>query len=253
MVKIAFWKSWSWSLRTTEIIPIFNERGLLLCIQRPSGTFESREIEISPPPEPPPGPKLPYKGAGQSWYQGVPISLHVEEDVLWITFGSRGYRRSLYKGTKKECDTLLQAVRQAWLEANQDGRSPRVSRSRPSVRQDGVARGPWGWLGGWGVAAVVAGVLLGGGAAGMSLYLKQGGASSLDLTSMSVDDVAAVGANPAAVRSMQDQLMVAMQSGQAKAKEMAGKFEEDHLSSLKAMGLQPGVSVQNAMTCLSSK
>lgn len=235
-MKAAFWRSWF--TRTTEIIPIFNERGIMLCIQRPTGTFESREVAA---PEA-------MLGTTQPWYVGQPINLIIRAGAVYIgmaTLDEQNYAR-LYEGSPQECGALLTAVRQAWLEVN----LPKIAGDVASV--SGVPRMPRRRK--WGVAATVALVvgLVATGAGGMHLYLRQSG-PGLDLSSMSVQDVAALDANPVAVRNLQNQLMVAMQTGQAEAKKMTGKIEQDHLSALTAMGLQPGVSVKNAMACLATK
>lgn len=233
--------------RPAEVMPVLTERGVLLCIQRPSGTFESREVIVAP-----------NAGKGSPWYLGKPFNIDVQGGTLNISVESQSV--VLYEGTPAECKSLSTVIRQAWLEANQGGGFASAPRQRrapyaPAPMQSYVPQmslgrrgGPVRWVFGTLLALTVAFV----GAAGMNVYLQRGG-PGLDLSSMSIEDVAALDSNPVAVRKLQDQMTVAMQVGQEQGKKLSGKIEEDHLNALKAMGLQPGVSVKNAMACLATK
>ena len=228
--------------RPDSVIPALTARGVLLCIQRPSGSFESREIivfedatEVSP------------------WYIGRPVNFDVLDGKLCISSGSHSV--VVFEGGKSQCHSLLAAIRLAWLEAHQSfsAQSASALGLRPAFQAPTPAAGrrPRRW-GVWMVALTTAVVFVTLGAAGMQVYVQRS-APGLDLSSMSIEEVATLDANPVAIRRLQDQMTAAMKVGQAEGQKLTGKIEEDHVSALKAMGLQPGVSVKNAMACLGAK
>lgn len=193
--------------------------------------------------------------------------------------GSTEREVPVYEGHAVVVAEIAQQVRQAWwnsyISAGQaaPGMVAREqvsalsaypeSNAGPRPRHTAVAHPPsaHGRTGGllrrrgvaFGASAAAAVVLVVGGYVGATHWLKPAG-PGIDLSSMSIDEVALLDANPKAMREVQTSLIEAMGVGRAESKKQAekqaGKIEQDHIDALKAMGLNPGVSMKNAMNCL---
>lgn len=257
-MKFPFFKKSKPEAPSSSLIhPILTAAGIMLCIQRPGGGFESREIAV---------PATSASG-GRPWFVGEPVRLNIVGTRLEMTLGPERTSSQLaaaasdapaaitiYDGLLPESEALLLAVRHAWLNANLPKTLPTAASDGPintftPPPQSSSLRKKYA------VGLALAGVvgLVAAGAGGMQLYLGGGRGPGLDLTAMSVNEVAQLDLNPAAVRSMQEQLLAAVKSGQDEATKMTGAVEANHLGALKSMGLDPGVSAKNAMSCLATK
>lgn len=224
----------SWFATSQRVTPMFNKHGLMLGIESSSGAFETRNVNFQI-----------KEAADTPWYIGEPIALEIRDGKLWMRRADVA-EHTVFEGSRRECQALLLAIRQLWLDANLQTGAHALKTVMPfRVQGFGDKRR-------FVALCVLCAALASLGVVGAYLYLRPMG-PGLDLTSMSVQDIARLDANPVAVRELQEQFVAAMKVGQADAKKLNGKIEEDHLQALKAMGLQTGVSVKNAMSCLAIK
>lgn len=221
-------------------------------------------------------------GAQGEWARGRPITLLVEETAgdqaglkMVVAGGPENNEPILvYTGRREDVEQTAIAIQQAWIAVNAAGTrsgqglagggnaippqwvAPGVSAYSPNTASmaippyhRAVRRSSRWFANPWLLWSVLAAVVVAAGWMGANHYLKPNG-PGIDLSSMSVEDVARMDANPAAVRQVQDSLIEALGVGRAKAGETRAKIEQDHIDALKAMGLEPGVSMKNAMSCL---
>jgi hypothetical protein len=233
--------------RPARVFPILNAEGCIICSQQANGTFTSNQVVVG------------ARGNGP-WYVGRPISLEVRGGQLWVS-GVHIFGRStgdfaeeilLYEGDKASAQALLSSVQQAWMEANTGDAKERVTKrtgaaGAPAWRAP--AMNPWRKLA---VLSVGSLAVFCSGLGAMHLYLHPSG-PGVNLSGMSVDEVARLDSNPAAIREVQEQMMAAIELGRSDAKKLQGRIEKDHMDTLKAMGLDVGVSGKNAMNCLAGK
>ena len=226
------------------IQPIFNADGVLLCVLRVDGGMNMEQMAV-------PIPWVMNRPRERPWYVGEPISLELSNDVVVMRKGSEEVQVFDAKGDHAQAKALLVLLRQRWFEAN-SGILAGLGSSVGALKPLGAPisrRSPWvlrlGYLCGF-VGVFAAGL------GAMHYYLHPGGVG-LDMTGMSIEDVAKMDSNPAMVRDVQDQMMAAVSLGQENAKKISGKIEQDHIAALKAMGLNTGVSMSNALSCLAQK
>lgn len=77
-------------------------------------------------------------------------------------------------------------------------------------------------------------------------------APALDLSKMSIDDVAKIDADPKFVQSIQSEMMAAVGVGKEAARSKQTEIEASHIEALKGMGLDPGTSMKSAAACLAA-
>lgn len=248
---------------------ILTGQGLMLSQAWPDGRFQSKAVDLH---------FGDAAAAAGAWAVGRPINLAIEDEPggsakLLLEAGGEGAGTLLFDGPRASVEQAARSVQQAWLDANagvfpgvpaaagvppaQWGQNSRESYPRSAAGAAAPAYYPGARFGEpqrsvmkkWMVLLLAACVLVGGGWAAANYYLKPAG-PSLDLSSMSIEEVAALDANPAAVRNVQESLIEAVGVGRAQAAQNNAKIEQDHIDALKAMGLQPGVSMKNAMSCL---
>jgi len=236
--------------------------GLMITHAWPDGRFAATPVAV-------PG----AQGTPGVWAVGRPISLSVADEAdgqAVLSMGGVGDEPlKVYSGRRDDVEQTAREVQRAWLAANSGAAGAQAPNVAPSPQWAGpsaapsyaahtvthyhqaTARFPRAWRK-WAVVAVIAVGFVVGGWAAANYYLKPKG-PGIDLSAMSIDDVASLDANPSAVRQVQESLMEAVGVGRAQAAEAQGKIEQDHIEALKAMGLQPGVSMKNAMACLAKK
>lgn len=214
------------------------------------------------------------QGAAGQWAIGRPLSLAVvdaEEGKasLMLSLGGNQEPIHAYTGHRADVEQTGQSIQRAWMAANasaSQGAAAAASQAGapsqqwaplqpatnfPSATYHGpaVARSRFNFFTPWLLVPVLAVAVVGASWFAASHYLKPSG-PGIDLSSMSIDEVASLDANPAAVRQVQDSLIEAVGAGRAVAAGAQAKVEQEHIEALKAMGLDPGVSMKNAMSCL---
>lgn len=236
--------------------------GLMITHAWPDGRFAATPVQV-------PG----AQGTPGAWAVGRPINLSVADEAdgqAALHMGGIGDEPlKVYVGRREDVEQAAREVQRAWLAANSGAPAAQVPNMAPGAQwaapsavpsytqktvthyHQAAVRFPRAWRK-WAVVGVVAVGFVVGGWAAANYYLKPKG-PGIDLSAMSIDDVASLDANPAAVRQVQESLMEAVGVGRAQAAEAQGKIEQDHIEALKAMGLQPGVSMKNAMACLAKK
>jgi len=227
------------------IQPIFNKSGVLLCTMQADGGMGMVQVDV------PSTWQAAEEGSGRFWYVGQPLTLELFDGAVVVRKGGELVR--IFDGRENDAQAraLLVLMRQRWLEANSEtlgGLANTAGASKPLVLGQGT-RSPWirrlGYV--FGFAGVFAA-----GLGAMHYYLHPGGVG-LDLSGMSIEEVAKIDSNPAIIREVQDQMMAAVGVGQERAKNISGAIEKDHIAALKAMGLNTGVSMKNALNCLAQK
>ncbi|MBL8512029.1 MAG: hypothetical protein JNM52_10335 [Betaproteobacteria bacterium] len=101
----------------------------------------------------------------------------------------------------------------------------------------------------WLIVPIAMAVVIAGTAFATHTYLNRS-KPSLDLSSLSIKDLAALDANPFLQRRLQNDLSRALESGNAAARGMTAKIQREQAESMKALGLNAGASMENAMGCL---
>lgn len=76
---------------------------------------------------------------------------------------------------------------------------------------------------------------------------------SMDLTGLSIQDIASIDSSPDMQRKLQMDFSKAIEQGAAAGKDAAKKIQEDQLATMKSLGLNPGISAENALGCLAQK
>lgn len=247
---------------SAQVNVMLTAEGLMITHAWPDGRFAATPVPV-------PG----AQGAPGAWAVGRPINLSIADEAdgqAALSMGGLGTEPlKVYVGRRDDVEQTAREVQRAWLAANSGAagvQAPNVAPGAPWAGPSAVPsyatntvthyhqaafRFPRSWRK-WAVVAVIAVGFVVGGWAAANYYLKPKG-PGIDLSAMSIDDVASLDANPAAVRQVQESLMEAVGVGRAQAAEAQSKIEQDHIEALKAMGLQPGVSMKNAMACLAKK
>lgn len=228
------------------IQPIFNKSGVLLCTMQADGGMGMVQVDV------PSSWQAAQEGSDRLWYVGQPLTLELFDGAVVVRKGSELVRVFDGRENDAQARALLLLMRARWLEANSETlgvlASTAGASTKPLVLGSG-SRSPWirrlGYV--FGFACVFAA-----GLGAMHYYLHPGGVG-LDLSGMSIDEVAKIDSNPAIIREVQDQMMAAVGVGQENAKNISGTIEKDHIAALKAMGLNTGVSMKNALNCLAQK
>lgn len=236
--------------------------GLMVSHAWPDGRFFSSTVQV-------PG----AQGAPGQWAIGRPLSLAVvdAEDgkaSLMLYLGGDQEPIHAYTGHRVDVEQTGQSIQRAWMAVNASASQGAAAASQagapsqqwpnlqtatvfPATPYHGsaTARSRFNVFTPWLLVPVLAVVVVGASWFAASRYLKPSG-PGIDLSSMSIDEVALLDANPAAVRQVQDSLIEAVGAGRAVAAGAQAKVEQEHIEALKAMGLDPGVSMKNAMSCL---
>lgn len=198
----------------------------------------------------------------KKWFECA-ITLAVDGDTVFMTVsGSKGV--AVYTGVAAQ--TVSTLVRQQWLARNMGFQAPPLVQSHAqgvlppqagfggyaAAPQMGVAHSPVAtprrWKR-WVAAGIGAVVIVAGAYFGAQKYLYPKG-PGMDLSSLSIDEIAALDSNPGAIRDVQSAAIEAMNAGRQLGAQKASQIEESHIEALKAMGLNPGTSLKNAMGCL---
>jgi hypothetical protein len=241
---------------------ILTSEGLMVSHAWPEGRFSSFSVQV-------PG----AQGAPGQWAIGRPLSLSVvdaEDGKASLMMCLDGGQDTIhaYTGNRVDVEQTGQSIQWAWMAVNANASQGAAAASQavappqqwaplqpatnfPASPYHGsvVARSRFNFFTPWLLVPVLAVAVVGASWFAASHYLKPSG-PGIDLSSMSIDEVALLDANPAAVRQVQDSLIEAVGAGRAAAAGAQAKVEQDHIEALKAMGLDPGVSMKNAMSCL---
>lgn len=253
--------------------------GVMIMRHAPGGEFESVHISVAGP--------MSNAGChvGGPWANSATIALATEpasgepgcQVKLQMTVRCKNSEASsvpilVITGEPGEVEAVSGQLRQAWisanfgsLQANDVGMSPAAwGSARGSERQrdtrmespgsrDGASRhlmrGPRSRVVVWGGGLLVVGGVLFGAYFAASKYLQPSG-PSIDMTAMSIEDLAAMDSNPEAIRSVQSTMIEALNHGREQGAREAGKIEEAHIKALQELGLDPGKSMANAVSCL---
>ncbi|SFF31646.1 hypothetical protein [Paracidovorax wautersii] len=252
----------------------------------PDGRFDSTHVGLMRVSEGDPQPTA----AGQ-WAVGRAIGLEIKPEhdgtfsvVLRYPGDALEPEYSVYRASSQdEAGYVSQLLRGLWMQANAQGvgtwGGAAASATVPNATASG-ARGavaytpPSSMLGSplptpaatfqsrrgglvlklcGGIAA--AALLLGGSWYGFSQYWgRSGTGAGLDLSAMSIEDIAQMEANPAVANDVQAgiqaKMVEALGFGRDAGSAKAAAMEEDHINALKSMGLVMGSSMKNAMGCL---
>lgn len=251
--------------------------GLMLMEQTASG-FNVKEIEV--PSD--------WRSAGDtSWLKGFPLSLEITPGSGAVhdlkLKGSGQHVVVIYSGSKDVAETVCAQLQRAWAEANgvslnlisaPNPASAPIPAAEAQVAAAPVVHVPAQNAGNipadalpqqmpskraWRMPAValasVALLAIAGYGSYSMFQLRTAplqGAPSVDLSSMSVEDLSKVEGNPEFMRNVQDEMMKAVQIGQATAQANAPKIQQQHIDTLKGMGLDPGTSMTGAAACLAN-
>ena len=248
---------------------IMTGEGLMMSQAWPDGRFFSTAVQV-------PG----AQGASGQWAIGRPINLsYVDEEggqvalYMRVVGGAQEIEPiKVYVGLRQDAEQIAFSIQAAWIAANAGGGhslAPGVvgggaaawggapgghgymgnATSSGAAYHQGATRSVWSVLRLWVFFPLLAIAVVAASWMAANRYLKPSG-PGIDMSSMSIDEVAMLDANPAAVRQVQESLLEAVGVGRAQAAGSPGKIEQDHIDALKAMGLEPGVSMKNAMSCL---
>lgn len=241
--------------------------GVMITQAHPDGRFSSFPVKFGD-----------FVGANGAWAVGRGIDLDVRDQegaqALILRFrGEEGEHVVFQSSQPHEVAHVSVLVRNAWMQANAGavpaaapvatqpvhapmgmamasaGATYTPSLSAQAVGEvSGSGQGKRRWLM-W-TACVVGVLVLGWGSwAAASRFLKPSG-PGIDLSSMSIEEVASMEANPAAIQGVQDAMIEAMTYGRTKGAEQAAGMESETIKTLESMGLVMGASMKNAMGCL---
>lgn len=247
-------------MSTVRIIP--TSTGLMTVVVDDKGGMETLPVDVPS--------KWLKEGAEDRWMKGLPLSFNVvkasgEESRFEAVMTAHDETVQAFVGLEVAARAVVDALRASWLAANGSAdvvapasiplaaetgaQTVALQTDRPSFTARVGAQPLWVW--------VVAGFAMVAGCIYAGIYFARNSlpnpkAPSLDLSQYSLDEVAALGNDPAMVRSVQDELLRAAQHGQEVAKTQGEKFQQDHLELLSSMGLDAGTSGKNAAACLGS-
>lgn len=237
--------------------------GVMITQAHPDGRFSSFPVKFGD-----------FSGTRGTWARGRGIDLDVRDQegaqALILRFhGEEGEHVVFQSSQPHEVAHVSALLRNAWTQANAGGApvgaqpvhapmgmaiagagatyTPSLS-AQAAGEVSGSGRGKRRWLM-W-TACVVGVLVLGWGSwAAASRFLKPSG-PGIDLSSMSIEEVASMEANPAAIQGVQDAMIEAMTYGRTKGAEQAAGMEAETIKTLESMGLVMGASMKNAMGCL---
>ena len=235
-IKSIFGSRSAWIRRKAVTSAFVTDQGVMVSSVTPDGRFTSRMVKVGSD----------GSSGREPWWKTCNIDLQVSGQKLLLTVPSLAGQESvpfeINVGDTKENQRLLKQIQHQWLSFNQGSMTVATAGFvAPSLRAS--PRLPYAFAAS---ILLVAGV----GWYGANLYLRPGG-PTMNLSSMSVEDIAKIDGNPVVVQALQSKMIEAVGAGQARAKEMNGQIEKNHMEALESMGLKAGVSMKNAMSCLS--
>lgn len=200
-------------------------------------------------------------GVDSSWLKGFPISLELKDvNGVWeVTLGKHGDEKTLvaFSGVKDSAESVKQALQSLWMSENgvtpQPVAAPAVTSAKEvSKSHESASSGHKKWL-------LPAGVSLGVVVLGVASFFaanyfinSSSQAPSLDLSNLSLEQVAEIDSNPVLMHSIKSNMMDAVKFGAEAAKDMSDELSQEHIETLKNLGLDPGISMENATACFAN-
>jgi hypothetical protein len=207
-------------------------------------------------------------GNGAKWLIDFPLGLEVTQEstdfkVVLRKEGDAESKVVLFQGESSTAALVSTEMRNMWLTANgmdvplvesaaQAAVAPPVA---AAPAQSDAATQPKSI---WKKVAIALAVLVALAALGAGGYFavnkfnnKHAGAPSLDMSGMSLEQIAEMDKRPDVINGIQEQMFQAASFGRAKAKELDGTIPDEHIELLKSMGLDPGATMKSAAACLS--
>lgn len=202
-------------------------------------------------------------GKDASWLKDFPIQAEVRDTqaaAKQLVLSKKGTSESVvvYQGEASILKQAEEQLRAAWMTAN--GMEPinaGSTQSVPAAPDTAAAPAKTSTLNSnkvrvLAVSVVAVSLLSAAGFFGAKYYLSAPkNSASVDLSSMSLDQLSEVSHDPQFTKSIQDQMLEAVNYGKTKAKEDQGKIPAEHLKLLESMGLDATQSMQSASACLS--
>ena len=217
----------------------------------------------------------------EDWFKGFALSVQVVsvgDAKSKVLLQKSGTDESVvvFEGDAIQAQGLSQQIQQMWMQSNgfQAAITPVASTTvLPQAKAHSVAPEPAPAAVPVGASAAVAPVatkkgakwaaalsmvaLLAGTGYGTYWYMSHQnkpleGAPALDLSKMSIDDLAKIEGDPVFVKNVQSEMMAAVGAGQEAAKAKSSEVQSNHINALKSMGLDPGTSMQSAAACLAN-
>lgn len=239
----------------------------LMIVQMTDGNFKTSRLGIPN--------DWPKDVLGERWLKGLPMDLQVKTindkpQVLLHAFSDRSYLGCICDD-ETQAQMIADGIKHLWLEANglslenMPQATPIAAASQPSTPSAPSSSAVPVSAGGAApkskkaMAAVTLACVAVLGAVGFGSYkfmvnknqpLAQ--APALDLSKMSIDDVAKIDADPKFVQSIQTEMMEAVNVGKEAARSKQTEIEASHIEALKGMGLDPGTSMKSAAACLAA-
>lgn len=276
------WFSNKEAVQAARIDLMLTPSGVFINRTSPDGGFASTHVELMKVPE---GGALPT-AVGQ-WAIGRAIGLDIkpEDDgsfsvlLRYPSIAAEPEYTVFRASSQEEAGYVSQVLRGLWMQANAQGGGapvagwvvPAASAAAPGgVAAGGGAYTPpsfipsspapasaaraggrvWKWGGGLAFAVLLAV----GSWYGFSQYLKHPSGAGLDLSAMSIEDIAQMEANPTVAgdvqAGIQAKMVEAMGFGRDAGSAKAAEMEKSHIDALQSMGLVMGSSMKNAMGCL---
>lgn len=100
---------------------------------------------------------------------------------------------------------------------------------------------------------LVIGIAVASGIAANRFLYKSDASSSIDLTSMSTEQIANLESSPLLQKQLRGSFEAAIAEGSEAGKAASAKIQKDQFEAMKSLGLNPGTSQENAMACLAHK
>lgn len=199
-----------------------------------------------------------------NWLKGFPIKLELKETSgVWeVSLGKHGVEQEMivFSGIKASAEHVKAALQALWM--NENGVVAPSVQTAPAVATQSAEPGDanvikatasqkkWMMPVGLGLGAIILGV-----SAFFAANLFLTGSSqapSLDLSNLSLEQVAEIDSNPMLMHTIKSNMLDAVKYGADAAKDMGDELSKEHIETLKSLGLDPGISIENATACFAN-
>lgn len=235
---------------------LIDAKGLVVLETKADGSFSANHIAA---------PSEWVKAESDNWLRGLMGNIKTcqfrEPDTGFVKFHTiietttPAVTLTVFTGEEQAAVSARQALQQQWMQAN--GISLSIPEAPPApapeaAQQSKTARRvPLSVVVAASVLAV-AGLGVGGFFAAQQFMQGSSNVPSMDMSNLSIDQIAEIDQNPQAMNTLRDGMMEAVRYGTQSAISSTEEISKQHFDILKSMGLEGGVSMENATACLSS-
>lgn len=234
---------------------LIDAKGLVVLETKADGSFSANHIAA---------PSEWVKAESDNWLRGLMVNienrLSTEPDAgikfhTIIETTTPAVSLTVFTGEEQAAVGARQALQQQWMQANDIyfsvPEAPPAPAPEAAQQSKTARRVPLSVVVAASVLAV-AGLGVGGFFAAQQFMQGSSNVPSMDMSNLSIDQIAEIDQNPQAMNTLRDGMMEAVRYGTQSAISSTEEISKQHFDILKSMGLEGGVSMENATACLSS-